>query len=330
MIEVKNTLNGELNASIIKEYPELENITITPTQEEQKLKSEKYGFGDVTVKAIDSDEIVIIPSKEEQVKEGLFNKVSVGAIKTEEITVTPSKEEQIEEGLFDKVTVKAIETQDLVVTPSNEEQNFTGLFDNVTVKGSSGGSSAGIFTQLEYLESDGNQYIDTGVKALNSVGVELTVLSNDNGDNAFMGAWGGDGILFGQTNWWGDGVKFAMATKGTWMHANVPHDTNVHTFVYDPMNNIGTIDGQPILDFVPNSNGLDVNMFLFKSGVDGIRTVGCRIYKCKIYNNGILIRDYIPVRIKTNTGNELGMYDFVNNIFYKNVGTGSFIAGPEI
>ena len=52
MIEVKNTLNGKLNASIIKEYPELEEITITPTLEEQKFKPTQYGFSEVTVKAV--------------------------------------------------------------------------------------------------------------------------------------------------------------------------------------------------------------------------------------------------------------------------------------
>lgn len=57
--------------------PELDNLVVIPTAEEQHFKSNKYGFGNVTVKAVESEELSIIPSAEEQVKEGLFNKVTV-------------------------------------------------------------------------------------------------------------------------------------------------------------------------------------------------------------------------------------------------------------
>jgi hypothetical protein len=53
-------------------------------------------------------EIILTPSKEEQIKEGLFNKVTVNAIDGDELIITPSMNEQIREGIFDKVIVNPI------------------------------------------------------------------------------------------------------------------------------------------------------------------------------------------------------------------------------
>ena len=47
-----------------------------------------------------------------------------------------------------------------------------------------------------------------------------------------------------------------------------------------------------------------------------------RLYSAKIWDNDILIRDYVPCK---NSNGEIGLYDFVNNQFYGNSGTGEFI-----
>ena len=77
IINTPQNLKGKTNASTVKVYPELEDLTVTSSTEEQHFKSEKYGFDNVTVKAVESEELSIIPSAEEQTKEGLFNKVTV-------------------------------------------------------------------------------------------------------------------------------------------------------------------------------------------------------------------------------------------------------------
>ena len=46
-------IKGKTNASIIRMYPELEDISIKPTFEKQVLKSEKYGFGNVVIEAME-------------------------------------------------------------------------------------------------------------------------------------------------------------------------------------------------------------------------------------------------------------------------------------
>lgn len=48
---------------------------------------------------------------------------------------------------------------------------------------------------------------------------------------------------------------------------------------------------------------------------------------CQLYDNGVLIRDFIPCK---NADGEIGMYDTVNAKFYGNAGSGTFVAGDEI
>ena len=80
ILEVEN--DNELEINILEEeikevFPELEDLEVIPTVEEQNFKSDKYGYNNVTVKAIETEEITIQPGTEEQVKEGIFNKVTV-------------------------------------------------------------------------------------------------------------------------------------------------------------------------------------------------------------------------------------------------------------
>ena len=70
-------LTAKMNKTIVKLLPELEDLEVTPSGEEQKFKSSKYGFDNVTVKAVPSDELVITPTAEEQVHEGLYKKVTI-------------------------------------------------------------------------------------------------------------------------------------------------------------------------------------------------------------------------------------------------------------
>lgn len=67
-INGRENLTGGLNTSIKEIKPELENLTVTPLTEEQKFKSEKYGYDEVIVERVTAD---IDPNiKSENIKVG--------------------------------------------------------------------------------------------------------------------------------------------------------------------------------------------------------------------------------------------------------------------
>lgn len=86
MIKAKNTLEGKLNVSVVKEYPELEEITVTPTLDAQELKSTKYGYSKVTIEGIPATDVTIAPSEEQQNLKGIFKEVNIKPIQVQEIT----------------------------------------------------------------------------------------------------------------------------------------------------------------------------------------------------------------------------------------------------
>lgn len=76
-ISGKGSLKASLNNAVVKEYPELENLEVTPSGEQQVFKSKQYGYDTVTVNAVESEELNIMPSTEEQIYSGLYSNVIV-------------------------------------------------------------------------------------------------------------------------------------------------------------------------------------------------------------------------------------------------------------
>ena len=75
----------------------------------------------------------------------------------------------------------------------------------------------------------------------------------------------------------------------------------------------------------------DLDLFAFavnNNGTPHNQTPSIRVSSLKMYKNGSLVRDYIPV-MPTNSLAP-GLYDLQNNVFYGNVGTGRFLAGEIV
>lgn len=103
-----------------KIYPELENIRITPTSKEQVFKSEKYGFNEIIVEAINIklQDKTVTPTLQEQTinaDEGYnaLSKVYIEAIRTENLDIIPLEVKQIKTGLFRTVNIEPIQTEEI-------------------------------------------------------------------------------------------------------------------------------------------------------------------------------------------------------------------------
>lgn len=117
---VKDFEFGELELDIIEIFPELENVVITPKLEEQYLKSQEYGYENIKVKAIETEDLEIIPKKEEQLNTGVYRNVKV--IGDENLIA-----ENIKAGVkIFNIEGKAVELkgQEIEVAPTTEEQTI--------------------------------------------------------------------------------------------------------------------------------------------------------------------------------------------------------------
>ena len=126
MIKATNKITGKLNASVIKVYPELEDIEITPKVEDQEFQSEMYGYDKVKVKGVQAyiDEDI----KPEYIKEGVDILGVVGNVvelKGEEKVITPKTTTQTiipsdgKNGIT-KITIQAVNrTIDEDIKPEN-------------------------------------------------------------------------------------------------------------------------------------------------------------------------------------------------------------------
>ncbi len=197
------------------------------------------------------------------------------------------------------------------------------------------------YTELEYIQSTGTQYIDSGIVP-KSFDYEIeTIFAFDelNSGSVPACAWGymGSGtypcwLLASYQN------KYLLNANATTAIGN--QDTNKHTFlgkVYLAENNAprwsATIDNVTLLDdqVLPSDatfldNTLSIYIFARHNLVSDTESVGNfvagKLYKHTVKKVGVIIQNLIPV--KRNSDNVIGLYDTITGTFFTNEGTGDF------
>lgn len=178
------------------------------------------------------------------------------------------------------------------------------------------------YAQLAYIKSSGAQYIDTGVAAAKDLKVEA-IMDVDESSSWIMIL--GDYTSSKYFSWWAKG-NLAYAYFGS-KDGTLTFSAGKHTYIADGPNNKWEIDGTSITLKPASSDfsGTGGTLYLFSVHNGGSYTrASAKLYSCKIYKNGTLIRDFVPCR---NASGTLGLYDITNNRFYGNAGSGDF-EGP--
>ena len=184
------------------------------------------------------------------------------------------------------------------------------------------------YTQLEYIQSTGTQWIDTGFKPNQNTRIKM--------DCNVIGFNSEDAFLFGARIASGN-TAFCLAaddanTRWFALYGNAVQNptgtcTGKHSIDYNQ--NVLTLDGKNFT-FAKTTFQSSYNLLLFATITNGnvdSQRGKMAIYSCQIYDTGNLIRDFVPC--VDPTGNA-GLYDLVDGKFYANAGTGTFTAGPEI
>ena len=218
--------------------------------------------------------------------------------------------------------IEASSGNTLVKTTSNNWKEPVQMFVNT---GSSTTISSGL-VELEYIESTGTQYIDTGIKASKNLKVEADI------DVSAASGWVmilGDYTSGSYFSWWRQNTTM-YAYYGS-NNKTLAELTGKRKYISNNTNNIWSIDTSKIT-VTPNSSDFSKdgnNLYLFSVNNGGnYNKASMKLYSCKIYDNGTLVRDFIPA--KRVSDGMCGLWDKANYKFYKNAGTGTFIGGPAI
>ena len=181
------------------------------------------------------------------------------------------------------------------------------------------------YTKLDYIESSGTQYIDTGVSSFNTQRTRV-ILDVDwlSGLGCYFGCYSSG------RRWFVEALQPTKIYSG-YLDEGKSADiaTVIGRYTVDKNGVSTNVNGVKILHAsAGNSTSISICLLACggSSGVSGIADAA-RIYSCKIYSNSVLIRQFVPCK---NSSGEVGLYDEVNDVFYGNAGTGVFIAGPEV
>jgi len=194
--------------------------------------------------------------------------------------------------------------------------------------------------EVEYLESIGTQWIDTGVKKTSGTTIDCTFSLSNTGSKAIFGARTSASSL----------DRLMLMAIGTYFRFDaryqprigLPDTTSTFRFSFDganaTMTNLTTGTTDTAATTVGDAGYLNIALFGVNTGGTVGNLLQGRIYSFKLYNNGTLVRDLIPVR----KGTVGAMYDRRgvggmnsdgsprNDGMYFNRGTDDFTCGPDV
>ena len=189
------------------------------------------------------------------------------------------------------------------------------------------------YTQVEYLESTGTQYIDTGVNLSNNSNVEINakLVATQRSKTYY---------LFGSSI---ENSRYMIAVSGYTNNYLVDlvsmdyrisssflaFDGDFHTHKITNLSYYidGILQGSKSSSTFTNTSSAYIFDVRNRSTASNVGTQSWRVKYCKIWDGENLIRNFIPC---TNPSNVAGMYDIVNGVFYTNAGTGTFNVGSVV
>ena len=183
------------------------------------------------------------------------------------------------------------------------------------------------YMPLEYIESSGTQYIDTGILGTENTSFEIKFQADADVTYPF-------GVFGSRETASVNNIELCAFESNGFVidfgdyndtRMQIPFNTNVNTVYnsksYRSFNTTsesnafaGTVSTvENLLLFSVSSTNLVFNNFKGK------------IFYAKVWESGTLVRDFIPVKRISN--NAIGMYDKVSGAFFGNAGTGVFTGG---
>lgn len=176
---------------------------------------------------------------------------------------------------------------------------------------------------IDYIQSTGTQYIDTGYKPNNNTRVvaDIDFQPKDKWEKTF-GTYGGVNSSAGKFF----GGEYNGTNYNTYygVYNNKSFSTFKGRMIWDWNKNVYKI-GSASVTHNTSTFQSDYNIYIFAgSGYGSLSGLAnMKLYYFQIYDNGTLVRDFVPAK----DGNGVVcLYDNVTKKFYYNAGTGTFTA----
>ena len=187
------------------------------------------------------------------------------------------------------------------------------------------------YTVIEYLESTGTQWIDTGFISNQDTGVKTKTVFDSVINNETMVF--GSATVFNENAFefylWDSEPSFNYNNRNLQQGVKISVGD---TIVVDWNKNIikYSKNDEPYIQIMGNCGEFTTPypMYIFANKRPTSITGGkVKIYYFQIYDNDTLVRNFIPV---LDSDGVPCMFDLVEHKFYYNAGTGDFIAGPIV
>ena len=184
------------------------------------------------------------------------------------------------------------------------------------------------YQEVEYIESSGTQYIDTGYKPTSN-NLRIACEFKYTADHKASSVFGSESSGQYSINPWG-APKFYVGSSTQLLAQTTTLNTK---YLLDAHANAGTftvsLNGTTNSTSYSGSILTTVNMGIFCNIAAGVAREFCsmKLYAMYIYDNGNLVRNFVPCYRKSD--NVAGLYDLVNNVFYTNAGSGVFAVGAN-
>lgn len=262
-------------------------------------------------------------------------------LKTDRTITTDMEDEDRAKGTSD-IIVSTAETEEAMIQEAydaftSNSYNHKVTFDvspnskmipaEETVEGFVSNRLPSGYEEIEYIESTGTQYVDTGFTPTSNsrIVADTQFVSTPTANYALFGSRNADDNEFWVYWRYADNcfvIRYGTDGSGVYLASTV---TPTNRNVIDMNKNVLTVADVSATNSKATADAL-YPAYLFAVNAAGTASYisSLKMYACQIYDNDTLVRDYIPC--KNNEG-EFGLYDLVEGKFYGNAGTGVFIAG---
>lgn len=221
-----------------------------------------------------------------------------------------SRLQQAKSDLATSITNKGV-----TVPAATTLDGYAALVDQIQ----QGGGTLPYDSKIEYIESTGAQYIDTGINLRKKVVIvaNISITKSITSNSAVIGAFYNNLTV----------PKFQLYINSSckWSNANTTY------YNYYDITAGGTVSLNtkytPIVS-TKTTQASDVTVYIFARNSDGstLYIDGLRLYGMSITSGGIVVRDFIPVRV----GQVGCLYDRVSSSLFYNQGTDNFTLGPDV